>query len=111
MVNEKVIGMGLIIVTAIVWFLYFVWGILGPFVANKGMKAMMHQWSSWSFIPIPPLYWLLMIPLFITFIVLGVIFSWIGLALIRSPAPPEISAEEIEEELEEAEEVAEEEEE
>lgn len=106
MVNEKVIGAGLIIASILACLLYGVWLFIGPIFLDAGYESIfLGEWKFlWGFFPMPPLYWAIVIPLYASLLIISVIFGWIGSALIKSPSPPEISAEEIEEELEEAEE-------
>lgn len=106
MVNEKVIGTSLLIGSIVICFLYFVWLIIAPLYIGT-VRNLFYGWGKIGFFPVPPLYWAIVIPLFLALLLLGIIFGWIGSALIKSPSPPEISAEEIEAELEEAEEAAE----
>lgn len=102
MVSEKAVGGLMLLASIVVIVLYFIWGILAPLMLDNPAD-LFWKWNTLWGIPIPPLYWLIMLPLFLVLLVGGVIFGWIGLALIQSPEPSEINIEEIEKELEELE--------
>ena len=98
--GEKILGATFIVVSVVVMILYIIWGLLAPII-NGAINV-----TTWSYvwgIPVPPLYWLIMIPLLVLIVLAGVIFSWIGWALIQTPSPEEINVEEIEKQLEELE--------
>ena len=97
--SEKIVGAIMLIFPIIIIILYALWGILAPIFGESYLTS----WGSIWGIPVPPLYWLIMIPLFLAILVMGGILAWIGLALIQSPEPTEINIEEIEKELEELE--------
>jgi len=98
--SEKVVGGLMLIVSIIVIILYLIWGILAPLF---GENVSLTEWGSLWGIPVPPLYWIIMVPLFLAILIGGAIGAWIGLALVQSPEPTEINIEEIEKELEELE--------
>ena len=106
--KEKVVGGLMFIISILVIVFYFLWGILAPFMSDDP-SALMWSWSSLFGIPVPPLYWLLVVPIFLVLLIGGLIGAWIGIALVQSPEPTEINIEEIEKELEELEKETEEE--
>ncbi|MHA1616395.1 MAG: hypothetical protein ACTSX9_03710 [Candidatus Njordarchaeales archaeon] len=97
--GEKILGVVFMLVSIIVTALYIIWGLLAP-IFNK---INLTEWSSLWGIPVPPLYWILLIPILLLVILGGVIFTWIGWALVQTPSPEEINVEEIEKQLEELE--------
>jgi len=52
-------------------------------------------------IPVLPLIALIWIPIYLLVILVAVIFGWVGISLIRTPAIEEIDIEELEKEIEE----------
>ena len=101
MVSEKVVGSVFVIFSVIVAIIYIVWGIL-PFIFGKPeMFSATYMEIAGAKIYVPPLYWLLFIPIFFAIFLLCFILGWIGLTLIRLPAPEKIDIEKLEKELEE----------
>ncbi len=108
--KEKAVGALMFLVSILVIIFYFLWAILAP-ILNSDPSQMMWEWSElFGVIPVPPLYWLIVIPIFLVLLIGGAIGAWIGIALVQSPEPTEINIEEIEKELEELEKETEEEE-
>ncbi|MEX2689134.1 MAG: hypothetical protein Q6351_002270 [Candidatus Njordarchaeum guaymaensis] len=99
MASEKAVGILFLTVAIVAIALYSVWGLIAPLYGIQSM----FNWSSLWGLPVPPLYWLLFLPILLAIVVGGIIFAWIGVALIQSPAPSEIDVEEIERQLEEIE--------
>jgi len=100
--KEKVVGALMTLISVILVIAFFVWGILAPALSSNP-EQMFWKWSSFFGIPVPPLYWVLFIPLFLAILLAGLLGAWIGVALVQSPEPTEINIEEIEKELEELE--------
>ena len=101
MASEKAVGALMLIVSILVIIFYFIWIILAPFTMDP--TKIFWTWGNLWGIPIPPLYWLIVIPMYLLLLIGGVILAWIGLALVQAPEPTEINIEEIEKELEELE--------
>ncbi len=97
--TEKILGASFIVGSIIIMALYILWGVLAPFLGKADLTA----WGNIWFIPVPPLYWLIFLPILLLILVGGAIFAWIGWALIQTPSPEEINIEEIEKQLEELE--------
>ncbi|MHA1589398.1 MAG: hypothetical protein ACTSVA_02190 [Candidatus Njordarchaeales archaeon] len=98
--GEKILGAVFMLVSIIVMILYILWGILAPIFGEINLT----KWSMlWNTIPVPPLYWVLFLPILALVLLGGVIFTWIGWALVQTPSPEEINVEEIEKQLEELE--------
>jgi len=110
MSSEKALGVLFIIGSIIVMALYIVWGLIAP-ILNPEINLMSggNLETPIGSIPVPPLYWLLFLPILAVIIIGGAILSWIGWALIQTPSPEEINIEEIEKQLEELEKEEEEE--
>ena len=101
MSSEKVLGGIFIFGSIVVMILYILWGVIAPFMLGKYNLT---GWEMlWKIIPVPPLYWLIFIPILSVIIIGGIILAWIGWALIQTPSPEEINIEEIEKQLEEIE--------
>ncbi|MGQ4892723.1 MAG: hypothetical protein ACP6IP_09600 [Candidatus Njordarchaeia archaeon] len=101
MASEKAVGALMLIVSILVIVFYFIWIILAPFMLNP--QSIFWNWGTLWGIPIPPLYWLIVIPMYLLLLIGGIILAWIGLALVQAPEPTEINIEEIEKELEDLE--------
>ena len=99
MSSEKVLGILFIGGSIFVMLLYIIWGLIAPLTGHVDMM----NWGSIWIIPVPPLYWLIFLPILAVILMGGAILSWIGWALIQTPSPEEINIEEIEKELEELE--------
>lgn len=103
MASEKALGALFIIGSIIVMILYIIWGLIAPFIAVTDIMSWSSLSTPFGVIPIPPLYWLLFLPILAVILMGGLILSWIGWALIQTPSPEEINVEEIEKQLEELE--------
>ncbi len=97
------LGSLFIIGSIIVMILYITWGLIAPFVTVTDIMSWSSLNTPFGNIPVPPLYWLLFLPILAVILMGGAILSWIGWALIQTPSPEEINVEEIEKQLEELE--------
>ena len=107
--KEKAVGALMFLISVLVIIFYFLWAILAPLTYSDPTKMMWSWTELFGFLPVPPLYWLIVIPIFLVLLIGGAIGAWIGIALVQSPEPTEINIEEIEKELEELEKETEEE--
>jgi len=103
MASEKLLGVLFIVGSIIVMILYLVWGLIAPFLTVTDIMSWSSLTTPFGEIPVPPLYWLLFLPILAVILMGGAILSWIGWALIQTPSPEEINVEEIEKQLEELE--------
>ena len=103
MSSEKTLGALFIIGSIIVMILYIIWGLIAPLTSPTDMMSWRTLSTPFGEIPVPPLYWLLFLPILAVILMGGAILSWIGWALIQTPSPEEIDIEEIEKQLEELE--------
>ena len=97
------LGALFIIGSIIVMILYIIWGLIAPFLTTTDMMSWSSLATPFGVIPVPPLYWLLFLPILAVILLGGAILAWIGWALIQTPSPEEINVEEIEKQLEELE--------
>ncbi len=107
--SEKAVGWGLIIVALGIFVLYLLWGLVAVALGAKNLFESTTVNFFGFDLYVPPLYWLLFVPIFALIIILAIGLFWIGHALITTPPVEEIKIEEIEKELEEEEKKAEEE--
>lgn len=101
MVSEKKLGVAFTVVGIVLLFLFTMWLLVAP-----ALGAMKDIWS-WGSVdigalkfPVPPLYWVIVIPLWLALTIVFLLLIWIGTTLIRLPPPTAINIEEIEKELE-----------
>ena len=101
MPSEKTVGGVFVIIGIIVVAIFIIWGLLPFIVPSQVYMLKPGEMTIFnSKIWVPPLYWLLFIPIFLAVLLLCLILIWIGATLIRLPAPEEIDIEKLEKELE-----------
>ncbi len=98
--GEKLYGAIFILialVTSIIWIL----GTVALLVVDDINNLFYSGTKLLDVIPVPPLIYLMWIPILLAVLLVAVIFGWVGIALVRTPSLEEIDVEELEREIEE----------
>ena len=96
--SEKVWG-ALFIIVALVAFCIWTLGTVSLILHGE---SAMYSWQTlFNLIPVPPVIYLIWIPVYLAVLLVAVIFGWVGISLVRTPSLEEIDVEELEKEIEE----------
>ncbi|MCR8433583.1 MAG: hypothetical protein NDP13_04900 [Crenarchaeota archaeon] len=102
MPGEKFWGTTFILVAILiscVWTVGLI-GLVAAWFYKISLEELLFSGTKIWIIQVPPLIWLLYLPIWVAVVLVGLILGWVGVSLIKTPPLEEVNVEELEKEIE-----------